>query len=75
MPSPEVTRRGFLDCQVCIPADWTDQQALEFANRENECGTEHGWHIRRAGDTALRGDAERVPCADRPGFVHLMLDA
>jgi hypothetical protein len=75
MSGAEVTRRGALDCQVCVPAAFTDEQVLAFANAENPCGTERGWHIRRAGDPALRGDAERVCCEGRPGFVHLMLDA
>lgn len=24
--NPEVTRRGILGMQVCVPADWTDDQ-------------------------------------------------
>lgn len=71
----EITRRGMLDMQVCVPADWTDEQVKEFADRENLCGTEHGWHIRKAGDETLNGDPERQPCKLRPGSVHIMLDA
>lgn len=71
----EITRRGAFDCQVCVPHDWTDEQVKDFANRENLCGTEHGWHIRREGDKALAGDPERVKCEGRPGHVHIMLDA
>lgn len=70
-----MTRCGVLDCQVCVPADWTDEQVLEFAEHEQPCGTSDGWQIRRAGDAALRGMAERVPCAERDGYVHVMLDA
>lgn len=72
---PEVVRRGVFDCQVCVPSRWTDAQIKAFADEKNECGTEHGWHIRRAGDPALSGCAERVQCSLRSGFVHLMLDA
>ena len=71
----EVTRRGGLDCQVCVPTDWDDYAVKQFADRENLCGTEHGWHIRKEGDKHLAGDAERVPCRSRSGFVHIMLDA
>lgn len=71
----QVTRRGMLDCQVCVPSDWTDAQAIEFAERANPCGTEHGWQIRREGDEALNDAPERMPCADRPDHVHIMLDA
>jgi hypothetical protein len=70
-----VTRTGALDMQVCVPESWTDERVKEFADRENLCGTQHGWHIRRQGDEALLGKDERVPCSSRKGFVHVMLDA
>jgi hypothetical protein len=73
--SAEVTRRGALDMQVCVPVDWTDDVVKEFADRENPCGTSNGWFIRKEGDKALAGDHERVPCESRSGFVHIMLDA
>ncbi len=31
----EVTRCGALDMQVCVPAEWTDEQVKAFADREN----------------------------------------
>jgi hypothetical protein len=71
----QVTRRGALDMQVCVPDHWTDAQVKEFADRKNLCGTEHGWQIRKSGDKALNGDLERSPCSDGKGFVHIMLDA
>lgn len=70
-----VTRRGFLDMQVCVPVDWNDKQVLGFASRENPCGTEYGWVIHKEGDKALAGTLERQPCNDHEGFVHIMLDA
>lgn len=73
--SAEVTRRGGLDMQVCVPSDWRDSQVVEFAERENPCGTTNGWVIRREGDAALAGKPERVNCASRAGHVHIMLDA
>ena len=72
---PEVSRYGMLDMQACVPKDWNDLQVKEFAEAANPCGTSAGWCIRRQGDKALRGDAERVPCKEREGFVHIMLDA
>lgn len=71
----EVTKRNALDMQVCVPAEWTDDQVKEFADRENLCGTELGWGIRRQGDPALAGCDERVECKQRAGHVHIMLDA
>ena len=72
---PQVTRRGALSMQVCVPADWTNDQVKAFADRENLCGTENGWFIRKAGDKALKGDPERAPCKQIAGYVHIMLDA
>lgn len=70
-----VTRRGALDMQVCVPADWGDDAVKRFADQENLCGTADGWTIRKEGDPALKGDPERVACGGRLGFVHIMLDA
>ena len=71
----QVTMRGPLDMQVCVPESWTDGQVVEFANMMRLCGTAGGWVIRRAGNPALAGDPERVRCEDQPRFVHIMLDA
>ena len=72
---PEVTHYGVLSMQVCVPSDWTDEQVRTFAEKEYPCGTSNGWFIRKQGDERLAGADERVPCADRVGFVHIMLDA
>lgn len=71
----QLVRTGALDCQVCVPAEWSDAQVKAFADAENPCGTELGWGIRRAGHRLLEGAQERVGCAARGGFVHVMLDA
>ena len=67
-------RFGFLDMQVCVPTDWTDQQVEEFANRINPTGTEYPWKIRRNGSPYLRGALERVTCQEDTANVHIMLD-
>ena len=71
----QVTKMGMLAMQVCVPDDWTDHQASDFAEAECPCGTEFGWQIRKQGDKALDGADERVPCLARTGHVHIMLDA
>lgn len=71
----QVTRRGALSMQVCVPSEWTDEQVKEFADRENLCGTSGGWFIRKAGDKALKGDPERQQCHHLGDHVHIMLDA
>lgn len=72
---PQVTRVGALDMQVCVPSDWTDEDVKQFANRENPCGTQLGWQIRKQGSELLAGADERTPCADDENKVHIMLDA
>jgi len=72
---PEVTRKGVLDMQVCVPTNWDDEMVVDFANISNLCGTAHGWSIRRNGSEWLNGAPERNPCHERDGFVHIMLDA
>ena len=67
--------RGAIDMQVCVPEWWTDAEVKAFADRENPCGTSHGWHIRRDGDPALAGARERVRCEAMSDHVHVMLDA
>jgi len=71
----EVTRRGVLDIQVCVKEETTDEEVVNFANRQVLCGTSGGWFIRKEGDKALGGDLEREPCKKRKGFVHITLDA
>ena len=72
---PEVTRAGLLDVQVCVPHTWSDEEVVAFAERKYPCGTSGGWQIRREGSSLLEGDPERAPCTQRPGFVHIVLDA
>lgn len=71
----EVIQRGVLDMQVCVPNEWSDEEVKAFADRENICGTENGWQIRKEGDPALNGDPERTKCSQWSSNVHIMLDA
>lgn len=71
---PEVTRRGVLDIQVCVPETWTFKQVEEYANREVLCGTTIGWKVRKS-KKLLAGDPVRNPCSKKAGYVHVTLDA
>ena len=71
----EITRRGLLDMQVCVPKEWKDADAVLFAEKENKCGTTGGWQIRREGSKYLSGNPERAKCEKKDNFVHIMLDA
>lgn len=72
---PKVTNVGLMNMQLCIPKDWTDEQAIAFAQSEHPCGTEHGWQIEREGCSALDGSPERVDCEERDGYIHIMVEA
>ena len=64
---PEITMNKLLSIQVCVPQDWTNHDVEMFAEKKNPCGTTHGWVV----DEPLG----RVPCTDRHGFVHVILQA
>ncbi len=72
---PMALRCNPLDMQVCVPKVWTEQQALEFAEKNNPCGTANGWSLRRKGSEYLGGDDERQQCSEHESHVHIMLDA
>lgn len=72
--SPTMVREGLLDCQVCVPKGWTDEQAIEFANKAYPAGTTNGWQIVREGSKWLAGDPERVPCEEDPDNVHILME-
>jgi len=71
---PEVTRRGLLNMQVCVPKAWTDEQATDFANTHNPSGIHSRWRIEKEGDVHLAGSPERVQCEEKADFIHIMLD-
>jgi hypothetical protein len=67
---PMVTGESLLSIQVCVPAEWTNEQVQSFMRR-HPCGTTGGWRMREG------GAHERVKCkgADaRKGYVHVMGD-
>jgi len=71
--SPQVIQIGVLDMAVCVPEGWTDDQIVAFA-RQTPCGTSGGWQIHRHKDGET-GAREQVPCRERPGYIHVLLDA
>jgi hypothetical protein len=73
--NPEVTKVTVFAAQVCVPKDYTDEQAKEFLESQAPCGTSNGWRMRKQGDANLIGAPERMPCSERPDCVHLMFDA
>lgn len=57
-------------CGVCVPAEWNDEQVVAYAGMDCPAGTENGWRVHTSGP-----DPVRVPCQEKEGFVHLVLDA
>lgn len=71
--SAEVTRCGLIDLQVCVPEDWSDAQAEQFANAERPTGIDSRWTLRAADDPAQNGAPIRVACDSRAHHVHIMM--
>jgi hypothetical protein len=67
---PEVVRFSLLNIQVCVPADYTDEQVEEFANRNHPTGIDSPWKITEQ----LGDDPTRNPCSEREGMVHIVLE-
>lgn len=72
MPA-QIVRHGLLDLQVCVPEDYTDEQAETYANDARPTGIESKWRMRSADDPAQNGAPIRVKCQQDPGHVHIML--
>ncbi len=70
---PIIVRAGLLTIQCCVPKEYTDQQIIEFAERHNPCGTQHGWSVRKEGNCF--NSPERVECTKHKENVHVLLDA
>ena len=70
---PMVTKTRALDMQVCVPAEWTDDEVKRFADERNPSGLDAGWSI-RTDAKLLNGDPVRNPCTQRAGMVHVTLD-
>ena len=64
---PEITIRKLLAMQICVPQDWSDHEIEMFAEEKNRCGTTHGWKIDK--------DLDKVPCKERNGFIHVVVQA
>lgn len=65
--TPSVLKNKLFDCQICVPAAWTNAEVGDWIKSTNPSGTENGWSIR----TDLH---QRVPCADCAGMVHIVLE-
>lgn len=67
---PSVVIARVMAMQLCVPAQWTDEQVIVFAESQRHTG----WKIRKAGHPKLNGDPERAPCEDRRGYVHIAVE-
>ena len=75
MPVPTLLRLGFIDCQVCVPRDWTDEQVEAFAEQVQplyDSGLQ--WEVLPDGHAHLDGDPQRNQCEAHPEMVHVKLE-
>jgi len=70
-----VMMKGHISMEVCVPAEWSDEQVLEFAEKQNHCRTASGWTIRSECDRSISEAKDRVQCVTRKDYVHIMLDS
>jgi len=68
----QILRRGVFGISVCIPKDWTDQQVIDFVEADSPCGTADGWQPSARTEENCN---KRIPCEDREGYMHMVLDA
>lgn len=71
---PAVVRVGLCGMQVCVPKRWTNAAVAEFANRSAPTGIRSRWQVCKRGSSMLDGHPVRVPCEERKGFVHVVLE-
>lgn len=71
---PMIIKNSIFTCQACVPEHWTDTQIVEFVENRQPSGTENGWMVLKDGDPRLQGDAGRGKCAERAGFIHVVLE-
>jgi len=72
---PSIIKTRPLAMQLCVPEGYTEEQIIEFANRENPCGIQAGWFLAKDGDSCLGGAPARVNCGSLAGFVHVVVAA
>lgn len=70
-----IVRESLFNCIVCVPKEWTDDEAYTWVNTHHVCGTERGWIMCKQGDKMLHGTDERVQCTKYPENVHIMFAA
>ncbi len=67
MREPSVLQAKLLGLQICVPKDYTDEQAVRVGESRWPCCTSTGWHVdERQG---------RVVCSKDADMVHVVLVA
>ena len=73
MFAPEIKFRWYLSLQACVPIDWPDDLTEIFVNSGDTIG---GWRV-RPDESVLNeesGIPSHMPCHEKPGFKHMILD-
>ena len=64
---PEVMGVKLLGMSLCVSKDWTNEQVIDFAEKNNPCGTTAGWQVHEA--------LGRVKCSDKLDYIHIVVHA
>lgn len=64
---------GLFSMMVCVEADVTDNEILDFCNTVNPSGTSNGW------SSVVRNDAEHprrnpIVCSEDESRLHIIVD-
>jgi hypothetical protein len=59
----QIVRGNIFNRQVCVPKDWTAEQASQFLNSTDPAGTTNGW--------VFNVNLGEVTCAEDPSKKHL----
>ena len=73
MAAPNLVRMSLINLQVCVPKEFTDEQAEEAANQLHPTGISSKWTMREAEDPTQMGAPLRVQCQQHPENVHIMM--
>jgi hypothetical protein len=73
MSKPQIIRSVGLPMQLCVPDEWTDEQVIAFAEKENPAGTENGWVVVKDGDPILKGAKSRLTCGSDGDNIHIVV--
>lgn len=65
----EVIHVGLVAARVCVPDNWDDEKIVAFTKTE----VDYVSSVCQEGDDILGGTSARINCAEREGYVHVVV--